>query len=1640
MYAFAFYANNGEVSMRFSQHALAGASLLCGLMISSVFAQSITPQQELRAYVGAKGTISLPDAGAFGEQINPVTGELSLVQTDAWLTTNSFPLSVARRFSPGSFPAGMHHTGAFGDWQLELPRITTLTVRGDDGHGWQVAGANPYARCSAFAAPPVRSAAELTARNNSRSRPGFGIDPVPGFERPLPIDSPILTPTGTALVASAIDPNVWWQGHQLIVPGQAEQEVLRRDAGNNLAAQDSPQHYPLVTAQQWQIGCLDKTDDGEPGEAFIAIAPDGTTYTFNHLVYQAAPGLDLGGLGTVARERVSMLVTRIEDRFGNVQQFVYDGDRLVSIVNPNEMQLDLRYRTDVPALIDQVVLRPFIANPRIWSYHYANLGTGHETLIGVTRPDGAAWRYDLQALADATLSYSGTTTCNSVAALGTASFSGSMSDPNGLTERFTVAGTRHGRTQVTNDCAISADFPWKPSQYDTLSLVQRSYSGAGIGTPAWTYRYADTAASPAWMEIVDPDQRVTRFTFSNTADESEGHLLALDTDRHADGSASRSLHLDYTNAHAGPYPALLGTAAGSRINNLAMASLTPLAKQTLAQDGDSYITEWKAFNAFAQATQVRRSNSIADQPSLETRIDYLNDTPHWLLGLTQSVTNVVDNTVISQNVYDLAQVTLKETYRFGLKQASYSYDAQGHVISVTDGNGIATQYQNYVMGRPVTTLYPDSTKEENWPDDFGNIATHVDRAGITTTAQYDGMDRITQLHQSADDSVAWNDTIYRYLYVETPETGIQGSHWRYGVTRGDSDTIVDHDALMRPLLRSSRPGAVGAASFVSQAWAYDWRGLTVFSSYPLRDSPDIRQPTQGMHIDYDALGRATASHQDSEQGVLTSALNYLSGARTQLSDPKGAVTTLHYQVLDAPSAANLLRIDAPEGIAQTISRDVYGLPLTLTQSGLYENAQVSLMRYVVYDEHKRVCRTWSPEVGSTVFDYDAGSREMWHAQLNVSGDGCGREQVADAAKIQRSYDAMDRVTAIRYPDAAAQFTYDAMGRITSADTGLSRWTYAYNNLGLPTHETLVVDGLPYALGYAYDANGSLASTTYPDGRVVDHAPDAWGRPTQAGNYANDARYMPNGGLEYFKYGNGIEYATEQNARNLPRNLSYMLPNGQLLFSQDFSYDLNGNLTQTNDLLQGTGSQRNFQYDTLNRLTHATLPGATNSESYSYDPLNNLRRIVNDNGLARDYTYDPANRLSQAVGSDGQSHSFDYDWRGNTIRRDTTPFTFDYANRLTGVTDRESYVYDAFGRRVLKTRLGVGGNKTYYVYSNQTGQLMLQRDNDAGSSETDYIYLGGMLVAQATTRKHDMPGAIGFTPGSPTNGVYTVAWGRSDGAAVYELEEQHDGGDWHQVYRGNDTSYAIPEASPHIGGTYLYRVRACGTACGGWVMSSPMGITPQWATIQVPQGIQKGPYTITWSTPYSAVVYDIDESPVPAVGDDFAWTRIASDWGGNMIERPGNPGTFQYRVTARNGYGDRGPSYSEAVTVEIDSSPSGPPITPPLLSPENGGEYYGVQFPFLMHVAWTPVDRVTRYEVRTELGGFRCTTTDTHCDFQLTFSGRYVGYVRACNDEGCSAEADFWIAVYKPGIDALNNAVDPSLQGKATKFFGKDSQP
>jgi len=135
-------------------------------------------------------------------------------------------------------------------------------------------------------------------------------------------------------------------------------------------------------------------------------------------------------------------------------------------------------------------------------------------------------------------------------------------------------------------------------------------------------------------------------------------------------------------------------------------------------------------------------------------------------------------------------------------------------------------------------------------------------------------------------------------------------------------------------------------------------------------------------------------------------------------------------------------------------------------------------------------------------------------------------------------------------------------------------------------------------------------------------------------------------------------------------------------------------------------------------------------SYSYDVLDNITRATVGTSptlAARDWYYCyTGNRLSNVkTGSCAGATviGLEYDVQGNVVNRSGQVYSFDYGNRLRSATG-EAYRYDGYGRRVL-SNASAGNIVSMY---GQSGQL-LYTSNNRTAKRTEYIYLGGSLVAQ-----------------------------------------------------------------------------------------------------------------------------------------------------------------------------------------------------------------------------------------------------------------------------------------------------------------------
>lgn len=1593
-------------------------------------AQSVTPDVEYKKLIQVDQGIHPLGEHPFGEQVDLSTGELSFEETDVSLPGNGPTIQLARSLrTTDALGYGFDPKLPFGDWDLDIPRIETATANQGGVTGWEVQATNPLQRCTYFGAPPD----------------------VPG---------------GTITSADTWSSDQWWYGYHLIVPGEGSQTLL--DGGNSLTPTIGGQTFWIATKQHWVVGCGVTADDG--GEGFLAIAPDGTRYTFAHLFYRpmtfitkpggtppdsvaalgsgsVQPQFIGGGLDSLARREAFMYVTQVQDRFGNTLNYHYDASTgyLTSITASDGREVDVTYVSGTP-LIHTVVAKAANTPSHTWTYSYDTPVNSAQTfLTGVSLPDSSAWSYELEAFQEDPIQVAfSNCNLNNAGTVTVTMTTGTITTPSGLHGSFAETPVLHGRSYVRRSCwgglnPTQQVYFLIPNAYYQQTITSETITGAGLPTETWSYSYSaanqswtsdscastNSCPSTVYTDVTDPGGSTTRYTFSNRFDATEGQLLRTDYYSGAVGSTLlRSVANTYANPTGGPWPTAYGIDLQGRDNYLQTEEGAPLQQRTTTQEGQHYTWQAKSFNAYAQPTDVRRSNDIAGQTPIEETTTYLNDTTNWVLGLPLTVTNVGTGEVETSNTYNsLDELTSRA--KFGQTLMHYTWNSAGQLASFTDGDSHTTTLGNYYRGIPRAIGYPDGTRESLAVDDLGQITAITDQAGHTTGYSYDAIGRIARItypYDSSIDSASWYPKTFSYSYVTSAERGVAAGHWRRTTTQGSATDTTWFDAELRPVLDDTSNGSAD----ISTATAYDWRGLTTFASYPANGSPDLPGITTGTHHTYDALGRLTRSQQDSELGTLTTTTAYLSGARTQVTDPKGNVTTTAYQVFDEPDYNAVIQVQAPAGITQTITRDVYGNPLAITQSGSYGTETDSVTKTQVYDSYHRLCRTTEPETGSTVMAYDAANNLAWSADGQaITGSGCGQDQVAAAAKTTRTYDAMNRVLTLAPPSGTqgTTYTYDALGRVHTAVSGVASQGYAYNSLGLLTGESLAVAGSGYtwALGYGYDAYGHRARVTYPAGtgnaETVNYAPDAWGRPTQAGSYATGVSYFPDGTLEGFTHGNGVSYLAEQNARLLTKNFTYGA-GSTLALSEDRAFDADGNVTAVTDLVDGTRS-KSFGYDALNRLTSASAAHLYGTVSYSYDPLNNLRTRLSG-GVSESYNYDAGNKLASITQGASTLDSYSYNPQGDAIVQNGVAANYDAKHQLTGISGNDRYAYDAAGRRVSKQV--AGGATTYYFYD-QAGQLMYQYAPSEGTA-TNYIYLGAKLIAHDVNVQLAPPGGIGFSA-NPSNGSTVVSWGAVPAATGYTLEQSTNGGSWGTVYSGSGTSTTL---SNQVGGSDVYRAQACaGGNCSSWTTSATLGVRPAIPTITTPAGTVNGTYTVSWSAVAGATGYTVQEQV-----NGGAWTTLASATTATSISRPGTTtGSYAYQVEALNSYGSRGWGTSSAVTVNTAYGVVPMPV-PSLSVPATSSTGSAT-------VSWSAATPVTGYTLQQSgNGGTTWTTaysgTATSAALTGLGNGSYTYRVQACNTAGGGSACTAW-ATGGPLVVTHPPAGAPSLSVPATSSTG-----
>ena len=1514
----------------------------------------------------------------FGEQVNLYDGSISFKATDISIPGNGgLAVALGRSRSEGDGSS----ESPLADWDLDIPSLSG--VYGDLPETVAQGYWMPAARCSTVGAPP-------------------------------PLD--VWNRQHTQIVN--FNTHTYWDGVRLSLPGGSGEPLL---GGSGDPRQPQPQFGQPAqwnTKGGWVFSCLTALKSGQPGEGFLGHAPDGSRYYFDWMVVRHNSSAILQPYGPesnaqLGRKRVFLYPSQVVDRFGNWVRYEWNGDRLRRIVANDGRAIDLAYNA-------KGLIASATTAGRTWTYGY----TEADNLRTVTLPDGTQWVYNLPPLAvtHKYAEYQGQNiweymeypaTCSRVNKIVPTEITATVQHPSGAIGTFLFRPFRHGRKNVALDCQTSGDnhlfaegWNYTPVYRDAQSLVAKTISGAGMPTAQWTYSYSNLngayaqdlggpaipagQAEPKITTETLPDGVVRVYEFGKEVAYNDGLLLSTTT-----RSGASVVRVDRNNYYpdaqldAAPFPKEAGKDFKYGANDLKAHYNRPVQSTVIEQDGVQFSRAVQAFDAFVREVTVVEGNSAGQ--SRTSTASYHDNPALWVNG--QSARSVLNGIEQSRTEFDPATALPLRAYAFGRLAQQVTYAADGTVASVADGRGNTSHLSGWKRGVPQQLRMPATAESPNGAtrtvvvDDNGWITSLTDEVGATTSFSYDSMGRLRSQQFPGGDAVNWNGVTMDLQRLGSAQFGVPAGAWKHSRTQGGRRTDTYLDAMFRPVLVTENANNALDSAVVTR---YDSSGKAVFGSYPVGQLADINASLGGTSTQYDALGRPVVVSQSSELGALVTRTEYVGNLSVRVTNPRGQSTTTRHLAYDQPSYELPLILQHPEGVVTEIQRDALGKPLLITRrSG---DGSQALGRRYVYDGYQQLCKTIEPETGATVQDYDAAGNVIWSAAGTGLGSGvdCNRSEAQTSGHaVWRSYDAANRLQTLVFPDGRGNqsWSYTADGlpaQVTTQNTpggSLVINRYQYNGRRLLISETLQHPELgALSLAYGYDANGTLASHTYPGGRVVSYAPDALGRATAVGGYAKEASYYANGALARFAYGNGIVHTMVQNARGLPersRDANAAAP----VLDDSYDYDAGGNVMAISDGLPGAPGNRDMTYDGLDRLRTVTASGFGNA-LYEYDALDNLRR-AKVGSRDRTHYFDPNNRLVNVVdtGSGATVTGLGYDLQGNLSVRNGQAFVFDFGNRLRAVGAVEAYEYDAHGRRV---KAAASDSGTIYSFYDNGGVLRFQRNERTGR-QTDYLYLSGSLVAQVHGAA--VPAAPALSaPGYITEGSVNLTWSPVGGANRYELQRAQAGA-WGTIYEGAAQSFSSTGLAT---GTYQFRVRGCRAVCGEWSNIAAVAVELPPANVpalSVPAQAFNGSYAISWSASAGATRFELEESAQGA-----AWIQIQNAAVQTMSFAGRAAGLYSYRVRACNPVGCTGFSASATVTVIYP-----PIIAPGLTAPARSG-------PGSIGIGWSGVDGANRYTLQESTnGGGWVTLVDAHVASHATpvrGVGSYAYRVAACNGAGC----------------------------------------
>lgn len=533
-------------------------------------------------------------------------------------------------------------------------------------------------------------------------------------------------------------------------------------------------------------------------------------------------------------------------------------------------------------------------------------------------------------------------------------------------------------------------------------------------------------------------------------------------------------------------------------------------------------------------------------------------------------------------------------------------------------------------------------------------------------------------------------------------------------------------------------------------FTYDSEGLLLITG---KSDYFVNQTTGAIAREYrltritDTIGRAIDFTYNSEGRLAT--INYegrtitygydLTGTGDLISIADPLLNTARY----AYTNHNLGAVTDPKG--QAYLSNVYDVATDRVTSQTY-GASTSTLVYGQDAEGNPTTEVTDRRGFRTLFTFDEAGHITRQEQF-TDGDPAG-----EPASYVTSYEynaAGERTRIIFPPGNATEFTYDTKGNLLEirrkrigipkgqddASDIVTAFTYEPNfNFVAST-----TDPHGNTTTYSYDAKGNLLQVTQPPPDSVSPAPVVTLTYNTSGQV--ETATDPNGNVTKYSYDSATGYLTQLTS-------GFGTPDAA---TTSMAYDSVGNVTSVTN---PNGHTTTFTYNALNQLTKAVAPSPFLFEThYSYDVNGNLiqtdRQAASspgprpalsptDDWQSTVYTYTTLDQLASVKDDLGNTTAFTYDVNGNRAtvtdaKGKATVYSYDERDLLSRVTDAATpagvteTLYDENGN--VASIKDANGNTTVYAYDDF--DRLIRTTYADGSFETYTYDLASNLTEHRT---------------------------------------------------------------------------------------------------------------------------------------------------------------------------------------------------------------------------------------------------------------------------------------------------------------------